>query len=85
MVFFKEKQTLLFISNKQPQEIMDSVNKIDEINDVKIKSIDLNIGSDLEESVCKVIIETMNNKQLEAIRQIQEIAENDELVLIKQI
>ena len=64
---------------------MDSVNKIDEINDVKIKSIDLNIGSDLEESVCKVIIETMNNKQLEAIRQIQEIAENDELVLIKQI
>ena len=84
-VLQKEKQTLLFISNKQPQEIMDSVNKIDEINDVKIKSIDLNIGSDLEESVCKVIIETMNNKQLEAIRQIQEIAENDELVLIKQI
>lgn len=84
-VLQKEKQTLLFISNNTPEEIMESINKIDDLHDVKIKSIDLNIGSDLEQTVCKTVIETATNKAPEAIRQIQEIADEDKLVLIKQI
>ena len=64
---------------------MKTVYKIEDLNDIKITGVDLSIGSDLEESVCKLIIETTNNKQLEAVRQIQEITDEDGLVLIKQI
>ena len=64
---------------------MDTVHKIDELDNIKISSIDLNIGNDLKESVCKVVLETRNNKRLETTRRLQEIADNDNLVLIKEI
>lgn len=84
-VLQKETQTFLLLGTLSTTDIMDTVHKIDELNDVKISSVDLNIGNDLQESVCKVVIETRNNKCLESIRLIQEIADNDNLVLIKQI
>ena len=81
----KETQTFLLLGNISTNNIMDTVHKIDELNDTKISSIDLNIGNDLKESVCKVVLETKNNKRLETTRQLQEIANNDNLVLIKEI
>ncbi|RAP47565.1 MAG: hypothetical protein BZ135_02005 [Methanosphaera sp. rholeuAM6] len=84
-VLQKEKQTFLLLGNIPTSNIMETVHKIDELDDVKISSVDLNIGNDLQESVCKVVIETKENKRLEATRLVQEIADNDELVLIKQI
>ena len=84
-VLQKEKQTFLLLGNIPTSNIMETVHKIDELDDVKISSVDLNIGNDLQESVCKVVIETKENKRLAATRLVQEIADNDELVLIKQI
>ena len=84
-VLQKEKQTFLLLGNLPTSDIMQTVHKIDEIEDVKISSVDLNIGNDLQESVCKVVIETKEDKRLEATRLVQEIADNDNLVLIKQI
>lgn len=84
-VLQKEKQTFLLLGNIPTSNIMETVHKIDELDDVKISSVDLNIGNNLQESVCKVVIETKENKRLEATRLVQEIADNDELVLIKQI
>ncbi|MCI5867077.1 MAG: hypothetical protein SOZ23_07150 [Methanosphaera sp.] len=84
-VLQKQKQTLLLLGSSSSQDIMKTVYKIEDLNDIKITGVDLSIGSDLEESVCKLIIETTNNKQLEAVRQIQEITDEDGLVLIKQI
>ena len=73
------------LQNISTNNIMDTVHKIDELDDIKISSIDLNIGNDLKESVCKVVLETRNNKRLETTRRLQEIADNDNLVLIKEI
>lgn len=84
-VLQKVKQTFLLLGNIPTSNIMQTVHKIDEIDDIKISSVDLNIGNDLQESVCKIVIETKENKRLEATRLVQEIADNDELVLIKQI
>lgn len=84
-VLQKQTQTFLLLGNISTNNIMDTVHKIDELKDTKISSIDLNIGNDLKESVCKVILETKNNKCMETTRQIQEIADNDNLVLIKEI
>lgn len=84
-VLQKQKQTLLLLGSSSSQDIMKTVYKIEDLNDIKITGVDLSIGSDLEESVCKLIIETTNNKQFEAVRQIQEITDEDGLVLIKQI
>nr|WP_295163940.1 hypothetical protein [uncultured Methanosphaera sp.] len=84
-VLQKQKQTLLLLGSSSSQDIMKTVYKIEDLNDIKITGVDLSIGGDLEESVCKLIIETTNNKQLEAVRQIQEITDEDGLVLIKQI
>ena len=80
-VLQKETQTFLLLGNISTNNIMDTVHKID----IKISSIDLNIGNDLKESVCKVVLETRNNKRLETTRRLQEIADNDNLVLIKEI
>ena len=84
-VLQKETQTFLLLGNISTNNIMDTVHKIDELDDIKISSIDLNIGNDLKESVCKVVLETRNNKRLETTRRLQEIADNDNLVLIKEI
>ena len=64
---------------------METVHKIDGLEDVKISSVDLNIGNNLQESVCKIVIETSANKRLDSTQKIQEIADNDELLLIKEI
>ena len=64
---------------------MQTVHKIDELGDVKISSVDLNIGNNLQESVCKIVIETAANNRLEITREIQEIADDGELLLIKEI
>lgn len=84
-VLQKETQTFLLLGNLPTTNIMQTVHKIDELNDVKISSVDLNIGNDLQESVCKIVIETRENKRLEATRLVQEIADKDNLVLIKEI
>ena len=84
-VLQKETQTFLLLGNLPTSDIMKTIHKIDDLEDVKISSIDLNIGNDLQESVCKVVIETRNNKSKETVRSIQEIADNDELILIKEI
>ncbi|MGN1321552.1 MAG: hypothetical protein ACI4VJ_03115 [Methanosphaera sp.] len=84
-VLQKETQTFLLLGNISTNNMMDTVHKIDQLKNIKISSVDLNIGNDLKESVCKVVIETRNNKRLEAIRQIQEITDEDDLVLIKEI
>lgn len=84
-VLQKETQTFLLLGNLPTSDIMETVHKIDELEDVKISSVDLNIGNDLQESVCKIVIETRQNNRLEATQSIQEIADNDELVLIKEI
>lgn len=81
----KEKQTFLLLGNLQTSNIMQTVHKIDELEDVKISSVDLNIGNNLQESVCKIVIETTANKRLEITREIQEIADDGELLLIKEI
>ncbi|OED29863.1 hypothetical protein [Methanosphaera sp. WGK6] len=84
-VLQKETQTFLLLGNISTNNMMDTVHKIDELHDIKISSIDLNIGNDLKESVCKIVVETKNNKRLESIRLIQEIVDQDNLVLIKEI
>jgi ACT domain-containing protein len=81
----KETRTFLLLGNIPTSDIMKTVHKIDELEEVKISSVDLNIGNNLQESVCKVVIETTENKLLEATTLIQEIADNDNLVLIKEI
>lgn len=84
-VLQKETQTFLLLGDVTTVNIMDTIHEIDDLNDVKIASVDLNIGNDLQESVCKVIVETRNHRRLEAIRQIQEISDNNNLILIKEI
>ena len=84
-VLQKETQTFLLLGNLPTSDIMETVHKIDELENVKISSVDLNIGNDLQESVCKVVIETRENNRLEATRSLQDIADNDELILIKEI
>ena len=81
----KEKQTFLLLGNLPTSDIMETVHKIDDLEDVKISSVDLNIGNNLQESVCKIVIETSANKRLDSTQKIQEIADNDELLLIKEI
>lgn len=81
----KEKQTFLLLGNLPTSNIMQTVHKIDELGDVKISSVDLNIGNNLQESVCKIVIETAANNRLEITREIQEIADDGELLLIKEI
>ncbi len=81
----KETQTFLLLGNLSTSNIMETVHKIDELEDVKISSVDLNIGNDLQESVCKVVIETKEDNTEDSIQAVQTIADNDGLVLIKQI
>lgn len=81
----KDKQTFLLLGNLPASDIMQTVHKIDELEDVKISSVDLNIGNDLQESVCKIVIETSENKRLEATQVVQKIADSDNLLLIKEI
>lgn len=73
------------LGNLPASDIMQTVHKIDELEDVKISSVDLNIGNDLQESVCKIVIETSENKRLEATQEVQKIADSDNLLLIKEI
>lgn len=84
-VLQKEKQTFLLLGNLTTNDLMQTIHKIEEIEIIKISSVDLNIGNNLQESVCKVVIETRENKRTEATRLVQEIADNDKLVLIKEI
>jgi len=84
-VLQKETQTFLLLGKIPTSDLMQTVHKIDAIDIIKISSVDLNIGNDLQESVCKMVIETRDNKREEATRLVQEIADNDELVLIKEI
>ena len=81
----KETQTFLLLGNLSTSNIMETIHKIDELDDVKISSVDLNIGNDLQESVCKVVIETKEDNTEDSIQAVQTIADNDGLVLIKQI
>lgn len=81
----KVKQTFLLLGNLPTSDVMQTVHKIDELEDVKISSVDLNIGNDLQESVCKIVIETSENKCLEATHEVQKIADNDKFLLIKEI
>ena len=84
-VLQKETQTFLLLGNIQTSDLMQTVHKIDEVDIIKISSVDLNIGNDLQESVCKMVIETKENNRTEATQIVQEIADNDGLVLIKEI
>ncbi len=84
-IFEKYKQTFLLLGNLPTGDIMQTVHKIDELDYVKISSVDLNIGNNLQESVCKMVIETSEKKRLEATREVQAIADNDGLLLIKEI
>ena len=84
-VLQKEKQTFLVLGDITTGNIMDTIHAIDDLKDVKIASVDLNIGNDLQESVCKLTVETRNHRKLEALRQIQEISDNNNLILIKEI
>jgi ACT domain-containing protein len=84
-VLQKEKQTFLLLGDITTGDIMDTIHSIDEIKDVKIVSVDLNIGDDLQESVCKLVVETRNHRKLETLRFIQEISDKNNLILIKEI
>jgi ACT domain-containing protein len=84
-VLQKETQTFLVLGDITTGNIMDTIHAIDDLKDVKIASVDLNIGNDLQESVCKLTVETRNHRKLEALRQIQEISDNNNLILIKEI
>ena len=84
-VLQKETLTFLLLGNLPTIDIMDTIHKIDDINDVKISSIDLNIGDNLQESVCKVVVEVTNDKCVEATNTIQTISDEGNLVLIKEI
>ncbi|RAP53625.1 MAG: hypothetical protein BZ138_00285, partial [Methanosphaera sp. rholeuAM270] len=84
-VLQKEKQTFLLLGNTSTNNLMQTIHKIDEIDIIKISSVDLNIGNNLQESVCKVVIETRENNRTEATRLIQTVADDDKLVLIKEI
>lgn len=84
-VLQKESQTFLLLGSIPTSDLMQTVHKIDEIDIIKISSVDLNIGNNLQESVCKMVIETKENNKTEATRLVQKIADNDGLVLIKEI
>lgn len=84
-VLQKETQTFLLLGDITTGNIMDTIHKIDELSDVKIVSVDLNIGNDLQESVCKVVVETRNHRKLETLRRVQELSNEYNLVLIKEI
>ena len=84
-VLQKDTQTFLLLGNMPTSDLMQTVHKIDEIDIIKISSVDLNIGNNLQESVCKMVIETKEDNRTEAIQSVQEIADNDGLVLIKEI
>lgn len=84
-VLQKETLTFLLLGNLPTIDIMDTIHKIDDIDDVKISSIDLNIGDNLQESVCKVVVEVTNDKCMEATNNIQTISDEGNLVLIKEI
>ena len=52
---------------------------------LNVIGVNLIMGPHLDESVCKMIIETRSNKGNEAIRQINEISKENNLLLIKEI
>lgn len=81
----KQTQTFLLLGNMPTSDLMQTVHKIDDIDIIKVSSVDLNIGNNLQDSVCKMVIETKEDNSAEATRLVQEIADNDGLVLIKQI
>lgn len=84
-VLQKETQTFLLLGSMPVSDLMRTIHKIDEISIIKISGVDINIGNNLQESVCKMVIETKENDSTEATRLVQKIADNDGLVLIKQI
>lgn len=84
-VLQKHKQTLLLKGDITTDNLTETVNKINELNEVKVISVNLSMGPQLDESVCKMIIETRSNKGNEAIRQIKEISKENNLLLIKEI
>ncbi len=84
-VLQKQKQTFLLLGNISTNNVMDTIHRIDQVEDVMISSVDLNIGRDLQESVCKVVVETSANKKARTSLKIQEIADEDNLLLIKEI
>lgn len=84
-VLQRHKQTFLLLGNLSTNNMMDTIHKIDELKDIKIASVDLNIGDDLQESVCKVVIETSTNRTNESTHLIQQIADEDNLLLVKEI
>ena len=84
-VLQKETQTFLLLGDITTGNIMDTIHSIDDIKDVKIVSVDLNIGNDLQESVCKLVVETRNHRKLETLRYIQELSDENNLILVKEI
>lgn len=84
-VLQKEYITFLLIGEITTTSFTDTIHAIDDLNDVSVATVDLNIGNHLQESVCKIVVETRNHRKLEATRQIKELTEENNLILIKEI
>lgn len=84
-VLQKENITFLLLGDITTDNIKDTIHSINNLNDAQVASIDLNVGNDLQESVCKVVVEVRNHRQLETLRNIQELSKENNLILIKEI
>ena len=84
-VLQKETQTFLLIGDITTDNIKETVHRINDIKDVSIVSVDLNFGNDLQESACKLVVETRNHRKLDTLHKIQELSDENNLILIKEI
>jgi ACT domain-containing protein len=84
-VLQRETQAILFIGDITTPNINETIDKINAIEDVKITGVNLKIANDLKDSVSKFNIETKNNKKQEAVKEIQKISDENNLIMIKEI
>ncbi|MDO5851020.1 MAG: amino acid-binding protein [Methanobacteriaceae archaeon] len=81
----KEKQLIIFLGDITTPDINNTIDRINNIPDVKVIDVSLKISDKVEESVSKFIIETVNGNMDKAVEEITKITKDNNLVMIKEI
>jgi ACT domain-containing protein len=84
-VLRKEKIRTILIGNIVEKDVKDALNKLNDIEGVKVADFNLKIGDDPEKSASKIVIEADYGKKKDIMRKIKEIGKSKGFLVINEV
>lgn len=84
-VLRKEKIRTILIGNIVEKDVKDALNKLNDIEGVRVADFNLKIGDDPEKSASKIIIEADYGKKKDIMKKIKEIGKSKGFLVINEV